>query len=217
MASIETLEALIKASSDKGWSVGETASDPRYRFAQEAKRLGLRAVANRTSESHVSILKPKSVEDAKPASLSARVGMGEQPLHTDGAHLFQVPDFVVLWAREPNHTATRIWDPRSSIRAEGMNGIFVISSGTRTWLAPAIAAGQLRFDPLCMIPADLAARDLSESLQNPDKQAVQEVDWNKPGQILLLRNRAVLHGRAKVAPGDENRELVRLAYVRETK
>jgi len=44
----------------------------------------------------VSVLRPQEQGQAHPYSISAVHGLGEQPLHVDGSHMFRPPDVVVL-------------------------------------------------------------------------------------------------------------------------
>lgn len=215
------LGQLLEESRTSGWAVGQLPARAPTRLlsasllSREAEALGLVVAPNRVGDDPLSTLVPVDVDDAKPSSISAVVGMGEQPLHTDGAHLERVPDYVLLWCLEPNVTATRVWWPWDSISQEDDHGIFVVKSGPTTWLAPAVDSYRsLRFDPICMTPGDRAARQLATSLQSPPEDAVQSVVWDSAGKILLLCNRRVLHGRAAVADGDSSRRLERLAYYR---
>lgn len=209
------IQQLLEDSAESGWAVGRSPVHPASLavcVAGEAAALGLTAVENRSGESPLDTLRPTTLAEARPASLSAVVGLGEQPFHTDGAHLRRVPDFVLLWCLQPNATPTQVWKPRP-IGSENRVGIFIVKNGKKTWLAPAIEAnGALRFDPVCMTPGDASARWLSEELQSPPPEEVQSVSWDFPGRVLALRNRKVLHRRAALADGDGSRVLVRAAY-----
>lgn len=182
-----------------------------YTVRNEAEKLGYEAVANRDGDPIETELKPTTAEDARPASLSAMVGLAAQPLHTDGAHLKEPPDLVVLWTEEPNRTSTRVWVPWEAIPRAAIHGMFVVSTGRENWFAPAIRAhSSLRYDPGCMEPADAAARELSTLFQNPPESEVSEVSWDSPGKIAVINNRRALHGRASVEDDDTARVLHRL-------
>lgn len=216
------LETLVDASQKTGWAIGELP--PPYALGQQwpidamltaqAGALGLTAVPNRRGEPAVRELRPTTRDAANPASLSAQVGLGEQLLHTDGAHLRRPPDYVILWCTETSATPTRVWNPWTKVlTSPDRKGVFIVRSGGDTWLTTALKAGQLRFDPGCMTPADAAARRLAAALQAPPAGEVQQVVWDTPGTVLLIRNRRVLHGRAAVADGDLGRRVSRVAYV----
>src|SRR3546814_20667711 len=61
-----------------------------------ARRLGWEAVSMRDGDPPVSELRPVPADRARPNSLSSRTGLGDQPLHTDGAHLDRPPDVIAL-------------------------------------------------------------------------------------------------------------------------
>lgn len=166
---------------------------------------------NRRGSGYLSTLTPMTEEQAHRSSISAMVGLGQQPLHTDGAHQRTVPDFVLLWSETVSATPTRVWEPKNIPRGS-KNGIFVITSGQERWLASGWDDQGIRFDLGCMAPGDAFARQLSTALQDPPEEEVEWISWDKPGKVLLLRNRKVLHGRAAVAEGDTDRCLQRIAF-----
>jgi alpha-ketoglutarate-dependent taurine dioxygenase len=222
---VTLLESLIQTAKKSGWAVGaaprisETSFLPIAAMLEaQARALGLTAVPNRRGDAPVQELRPTTADTAHPASLSAQVGLGEQPLHTDGAHLRRPPDYVILWCTEVSATPTRLWRPPISrlLTSPDQNGVFLVRSGSDTWLATALSHGDLRFDPGCMTPADTLARRLSSALQAPPEGEVQEVAWDTPGKVLVIRNRRVLHGRGAVVEGDLDRRLSRVAYLEST-
>ncbi|GED11304.1 hypothetical protein [Cellulosimicrobium cellulans] len=186
--------------------------DLESRLQFQAEQLGLVPVENRRGQSHVSRLRPTTPQEAHPASLSAQVGLGQQPLHTDGAHLRTVPDYVVMWSETTNSTPTRVWHPRRALSSSDQSGVFIVRSGRETWLSPAHDGGGLRFDPGCMSPCDAFARRTARILQDPPPDEVHEIRWDTPWKVLVLANRQVLHGRAAVIDGDQERTLGRVAY-----
>lgn len=217
---VATLENLIEESRQSGWAVGNfrvgsgTWPDTlESRLTQEALRSGLSLMENRRGAGPLSVLEPTTKEQAHPASISARVGLNEQPLHTDGAHQIVVPDFVLLWSEQINTTPTLVWKPRR-ISESIKSGIFIIFSGSERSLVPSHDHKGLRFDPGCMAPGDAFARQLCTYLQNPPPEEVKMISWDKPGKVLLLRNREVLHGRAALSEGDDDRRIQRLTFRR---
>lgn len=221
MSDDSLLADLISASRETGWAAGQVQRhmNPGVLWlvgsliGAQARALGLAPAPNRLGEPAVSELRPTTEQDARPASLSAQVGLGEQPLHTDGAHQRRPPDYVILWCMETSPTPTRLWNPRASIARLDGRGVFVVRSGGETWLAPAWDGMELRFDPGCMTAADASARRLAATLQAPLPAEVKTVVWDSPGKVLLIRNRRMLHGRASVADGDLERKVSRVAYL----
>jgi hypothetical protein len=209
------LAELLVAAKPVGWA---TASGSIAAVRSEAHRLGWREVSSRTGDPPVDVLRPTTQADANPHSLSAIYGLGQQPLHTDGAHVEdEPPDVVVLAATEPNRTPTRLWCGRTgwfyanSLPEFANHGVFLVSSGTETFFATARANGRIRYDPGCMTPCDLRARQVVEFVHAANAQAVEH-HWTEPGQLLLIDNRQTLHARAAVAEGDAERTIARVAF-----
>lgn len=210
------LATLITQSRGDGWATATDVS--RFHFTSmqwDARQLALEPVPNRQGEAERSLLTPVTQAAAHRSSMSAEVGLGQQPLHTDGAHHKRVPDIVLLWSEDVNSTGTRVWSPWTSINDCDGSGMFLMRSGPDTWLAPAIEDGwRLRYDPVCMTPADGMAIELAQRLQSPSESEVETIYWDAPGKLLVLHNRCVLHGRDAVADGDDGRILRRLALRR---
>lgn len=213
------LAKLAKTAHSSGWAVG-TMSRTEARWG--ARSLGWEEVATRQGDSPVAVLRPTASEDAHPNSLSAQHGLGEQPLHTDGAHLLQRPHYVVLHAAEANGTPTLIWSyvskvtnansPRQQMPTAVFGGIFVVRSGSTRFLAHAFDHRTgYRYDPGCMTPADQRAHEAARYFTDLQGQADRH-EWTEPNQVLVINNRRALHARAAVAEDDTHRELTRIAY-----
>lgn len=179
-----------------------------------ARELGWTAVPTRPGDADRTTLRPTSSGMAHPRSLSAVYGLGEQPLHTDGAHHLQPPDIVVLQSPAGSLTGTALWAPLEVTEAISVdawtNGLFIVSSGGRTCLAPALCAGQLRFDPGCMTPADNLARQVVTEAKAA-RATCHSFAWDAPGTTLFINNRHTLHARNAVT-AREDRRIVRIAY-----
>jgi alpha-ketoglutarate-dependent taurine dioxygenase len=138
-------------------------------------------------------------------------------LHTDGAHLADPPDFVVLFAEEPNETPTRLFRPTMMSRQhmppseELRHGMFVVRNGRDSFFASAYDLRRYRFDRGCMTPCDARAHVVDEFFATAEERALAH-DWTAPHQILIIDNRRTLHAREAVAAGDDDRTLVRVAY-----
>lgn len=178
--------------------------------------------AARTQRGHSrQVLRPVSATDAPPSTMSAVFGNGKQPLHTDGAHLQQPPDVILLASAEPNLTPTRVWSGAQPVPGTSAvitashpefarHGLFVVRNGRESFLAPAFDWVRLRVDPACMSPADGYARQAAEYFQ--DLPAF-EFHWDGPRKVLLIDNRYALHGRSAVATQDADRALERRSYM----
>ncbi|GGL98396.1 hypothetical protein GCM10010129_47630 [Streptomyces fumigatiscleroticus] len=212
MVMVKVLEPLISEAKKTGWAAGLGSLDA---IRLEAAGLGLIEVANRRGESPVTTLRPRSRDEARKNSLSAQFGKGEQPLHTDGAHLDDPPDFVVLACENTSETPTRIW-----IRKYGnafsyppeylSHGIFLVQNGRDSFYSPAFSDGRYRYDPGCMIPCDARARDVVQFFDEAAAAAV-EFMWDAPGKLLVIDNRRALHARGS-AVDDPERVIERVSF-----
>jgi hypothetical protein len=108
------------------------------------------------------VLVPYEATKAPRHSLSAVYGLGEQPLHSDGAHHRLPPDVVVLHSAAPTPTSTVIWTPSYSdvvLYRVAREGIFTVRGNEESFLAVAHDTKGLRFDPVVMSPGDAFARE----------------------------------------------------------
>lgn len=211
------LETMLSSAVVSGWSAGVGTLGG---VTAQARRLKLEPVANRRGAPPISRLRPTTEEEAKPQSLSSQVGLGAQPLHTDGAHQESPPDFLVFVSERPSSTPTWLrhvhghnvpWD-------DLRGGMFLVGIGPSALFAPALERSgttcRLRFDPGCMTPCDARARAAAKFLS--DTTSATRFDWRSPGQVLVVDNGRALHGRGEVDSGDLDRELVRIALRRVT-
>lgn len=211
---------LLKESESRGWSAvtlnGEQIKKMHYHLRTQSELAGYELIPNRRGQGVIDTLRPSPQAEAHPNSLSSRYGLGQQPLHTDGAHLEEPPDVVLLWSEQSSDVPTRIWRPRSVPLIE-KRGIFSVTDGKDIRLAPACDSdGVYRFDPVCMRPLDHFSKLLCERFSNPPEEEVSAFQWNAPNTVLLIRNGVVLHGRSRVENHDSERVLFRAA-MRKTK
>lgn len=208
------LEDAQMAARQGGWSQLEGNLDL-LRFA--AARVGWEEVAMRSTESALSQLVPVTRARAHRYSISAVCGMSEQPLHTDGAHMPNPPDLVVLTSVGTSTTPTLLManaavgdgvdEAHDSLRA----GVFMVTNGGRSFLATAFSPNGLRYDPLCMTPCDARARRAAAFLADRRGLAIRFL-WDRPSRMLIIDNTVTMHARAAVDVGDEGRMLERVAF-----
>jgi hypothetical protein len=201
-----------------GWASGSGNVDS---IRRGAKSLGWVEVANRRGDSPLTVLRPVEGSAAHPRSLSAVYGLGQQPLHTDGAHQPDPPDFIVLVSSRPSATATRLWTAK---RGRGGNrqsasppfaafdhGMFLVNNGSDSFYAPARSSARYRFDPGCMTACDARAREVGDFFMSQLEHAAT-YEWTASDQVLVIDNQQALHARSAVIEGDTDRELVRVAF-----
>lgn len=165
------------------------------------------------SGSKVSRLRPMDQTQAPSRTISAIHGMGPQPLHTDGAHLRQMPDVIVLYASIPSQTATIVWKFGSPFPSSLGSGVFTVHGNNGGFLAHAFADQRLRFDPVCMSPADHLAKEAMQYFDDVRGDAHTH-RWAQGGTLLFIDNKKALHARETVVDPDDatSRVLERAAF-----
>lgn len=169
--------------------------------------------APQKSGATVSTLRPMDQGQAPARTLSAVHGLDAQPLHTDGAHLRKMPDVIVLYAANPSSTGTTIWKPGREYPSVIGSGVFTVRGNEGSFLAHAYANQRLRFDPVCMSPADQLAKEAKAFLEDTREGAHTHI-WSAGKTLLFIDNRNALHGREAVMDDAdaETRVVERAAY-----
>lgn len=166
-------------------------------------------------------LVPYSRDEAPAGSMSSFIGTGEQPMHTDRAHLPTPPRYIALQCIDEGEIPcpTYVWGlncvgllrDRPGIL---MESVWVFRDCVRApFYSPIIEFGdrrvRVRFDPFCMRPASFSRvvidRAYVELRQYTDRSTVA---W-KNGAVLIIDNWACLHSRAAGADQAPSRRLRR--------
>jgi len=184
------------------------------RLASQARIAGWNAIASRPGGKPIEALEPTKDEEAHRRSISAQYGTGRQPLHTDCAHHQAPPDLLLLSVDEPSQVPTLLWGFDSAQFTHQQltdlrEGLFTVRTGSTAFLAPAMEHGRLRYDPVCMTPADprsMRTAALIESLA----ETATPFHWNEPGRVLVINNRRFLHARHD-ASDEPQRSIKRMA------
>jgi len=218
MADLKALAATARA---KGWATepGDVKS-----IRKQAASLGWTEVAPRRGDPTVSVLRPADADAAHPNSLSAVYGLGQQPLHTDGAHMQDPPDLLVFISEHPSATPTQLWRPVIFVRRRSStptvarvspaaldHGMFLVRNGRDSFYAPARSRSGYRYDPGCMTPCDTRAREVQGYFDQQLSRATVH-EWAAGGQVLVVDNHRAMHARPAVAEDDLDRELTRIAF-----
>jgi alpha-ketoglutarate-dependent taurine dioxygenase len=204
----EALQAALESAARQGWAElkgnldAAVASLESLGAESEPGRAGLRA----------STLVPLAARDARPRSLSARYGLAELPLHSDGAHLADPHDYLILDCLTSTEVPTLIWPCQTEdLPAAAATGIFLVGRGRSAFYAQAITAGgALRYDPGCMWPRDDRAREAAAFFAERQSDAERYV-WRRTDRCLVIDNRRCLHGRGE-AIGAGARRLRRVTF-----
>lgn len=193
----KNLRTALDEAAKTGWAVGAASLDElKY---EGTWWLNWITYATRNHPSEADELRPTAQADAHPSSLSATYGTGEQPLHTDGAHLLKPGRWLLLTSAEASSVPTLLWLPNwrevsTEIREAMHEGLFTVVNGPKSFLAPARRAATLRFDLGCMRPSDGRAMRAAEFLSTRRSDAIEHV-WDRPGTFLLLDNHRAMHAR----------------------
>lgn len=177
--------------------------------------LGWREVVLRRGDPPLSNIRSVPSSLARPRSMSAQIGLGAQPLHTDGAHLAQPPHVVALSLNGGHPVATRLLDLRGSEPPwdDLRHGVFAVRDGHQHVHCVALADdGSLRFDPCCMRPCDARARRVVAFFAEALPPSAR-YEWSgESPTVLLIDNRRVLHARDLVRPEDPPRVVQRVTF-----
>lgn len=205
---------------ERGWSRHRSeAADTDTMFRELAKLgdcLGMR-VAGRAS-SLQEVVQPQAEDNAHPRSLSARFGLGALPFHTELSHRTRPCRYILLGCIDPGSTAaaTMLLDWRtlrfSREELDLLEGTPVlVRTGRRSFYSTILSPGRafLRYDPGCLEALDERSREALSLVGNRIAGAPSEMHHWRQGDILIIDNWRVLHGRS---PSDRSssRRLARI-------
>lgn len=180
-------------------------------------------VRDRNRVPRIDRLVPHEAVDARPHSLSGQYGLQAFPLHSDLAQWPVPPRYLILAAAKaaPNCASTTfaaVPSLKDDAFAAIAAGIFTVPNGRRSFLASICQRDRpfIRFDSACMRPIDEISCSASATFrQEMEVAGITAVEW-APGDIVIVDNWHVLHGRASVPSAAELRVLLRL-YVMENR
>ncbi len=163
-------------------------------------------------------LVPRDKDEAPPHSLSGMFGKDAFPLHTDLANSLRPPRFVILGAANASDFSARTTFaaiPRLSADdfSRVAEGIFEVRDGRRSFLGSICERNRpfFRFDTGCMYPVDERSR-LAQTLFGElvsAEPSLAYLAWAR-GDVAIIDNWNVLHGRSAVLHAFDNRVLLRL-------
>jgi L-asparagine oxygenase len=169
---------------------------------------------------------PKKQEESTDSLYSGNFGLKEFPFHTDLAHWYIPPRYLMLRCVTPSACAfTAIEEiatvlagvPRSIIyRALFLPRKKLGGKKHLLRLAQDVGDNQLfRWDSIFIVPANCEAQEISGHLMSLDvKAARRKVALTYPGDTLVIDNWRMLHGRSAIYSSDMTRTLERV-YLKE--
>jgi hypothetical protein len=214
------LEQLADPISERGWSLRESEGshpdDIVQALVELGERLGTRVAAR--AGSLYEVIQPLSANDAHPRSLSARYGLSTLPFHTELSHRPKPCRYLLLGCVDPGSpaAATLLLDWRTLGFSQDELAFLeetpvLVRTGRRSFYSTILARGGafLRYDPGCLEAVDDRGRRAMQLIHDRAAAAPFDAHHWREGDILIIDNWRVLHGRS---PSDQwsGRRLARI-------
>ena len=154
-------------------------------------------------------LRPRDTGGARPGSMSSKIGLSEQPFHTDGAFRITPPRHLIFECLDPGEVlcSTEIWalnwvrlihdrptilrEPPWLVRQSRSAAFY-----TQVLACTGTTGGLIRFDPCCMVPVQEAVEVGRETMAAIECYSrLVQIDW-AIGDVLVIDNWRCLHRRA---------------------
>jgi hypothetical protein len=200
----------------RGWATLRVEAHSEDDMVAALKSFGsmLGAPARGRAKSVEEILRPLTRSDAHPRSLSAIYGTERLPFHTELGHRRQPCRYLLLGCIDPGEPASATllvdWtgiglDERDFALLE--SAPILVRTGRRSFYSTILPRGRefLRFDPGCMEAVDRRGADAMRLVEERLAEAlVHSQDW-RTGDMLLVDNWRILHGREPSSAGNGRR------------
>lgn len=166
----------------------------------------------------VQTLTPSRVEVKEASSYSGNYGMGEFPLHTDMAHWYVPPPYLLLRCIQPaEQVYTTFSSLKNIIEAEEVNTFKRALFRPRRRLGGRLSVlrlydkGIFRWDKLFIQPINTCATELqARVMARIAQEEVDKVCYESATDCILVHNWKVLHGRSSVPELASHRTLERV-------
>lgn len=201
---------------ERGWSRHSSEdADPGAivrALGQLGDRLGTRVPGRAGSLEEV--IEPRAADDAHPRSLSARYGLGALPFHTELSHRTRPCRYILLGCIDPGSpaAATMLLDWRAlGFSREELDLLedapILVRTGRRSFYSTILSPGRafLRYDPGCLEALDERGRTALALIEDRIAGAQSEAHHWRRGDILIIDNWRVLHGRSPSDRGSGRR------------
>lgn len=211
-----TTSRLLGALDESGYALfGAVCADNVQRLGE---LLGEIRVDPRSPQS-VRDIRPQTLYEAKPNTLSSRYGAGGFPFHTDVAHWEEPARYVLLYCEQPGSGArpthlqnTWVWTLSPDDKSAALTEVWK-TGHLRPQLCTVGRLGSrglaLRFDEACMQPMTAGARKLRRTLVDQIRKChVIDVNWTAR-MLLIIDNHRMLHARGRARQLDRDRVLKR--------
>lgn len=192
---------------ERGWSISRSEDLSADAFVRELVELGERLgtrVAGRAG-SLEEIVQPLAADDAHPRSLSARYGLDALPFHSELSHRPRPCRYLLLGCVDPGSPAasTMLLDWRTLGFSRNELALLeespvLVRAGRRSFYSTILAPGGafLRYDPGCLEALDERGRRAMRLIEEKTTSAPSHAHHWRQGDILVIDNWRVLHGRS---------------------
>lgn len=215
MAENETLvvdrQSILSLLAERGWFQRRGDGVDRDSIARELRYLGDR-LGNRVPGRHgllEEVVEPLAASQAHPRSLSARYGLDALPFHTELSHRTKPCRYILLGCIDPGSpaAATMLLDWRDLRFSQQEVDLLeatpiLVRTGRRSFYSTILAPGGafLRYDPGCLEPLDDRGRGAMRLVEERIANARSVAHQWRQGDILIIDNWRVLHGRSPSDP-----------------
>jgi Taurine catabolism dioxygenase TauD, TfdA family len=212
--------AALAPLTERGWVCHATAHLGTEALLEETRALGdlLGTRAAGRARALEEIVRPRRPLEACPRSLSAHYGLDTLPFHVELSHRPRPCRYLLLGCIEPGSPSatTRLLDWRTlAFSPEDFQLLesapVLVRSGRRSFYSTILSSDRrfLRYDPACLEAVDERGRSALKLLKHQLALGSSEThEWHR-GDILIVDNWRVLHGRGPSAP-DSGRSLARI-------
>lgn len=211
---------LLAALSRDGWLRHTAACVSTRAVFDEMSRLGdlLGTPAAGRARALEEVIQPRTSNEAHPRSLSAQHGLNTFPFHVELSHRTRPCRYLLLGCLEPGspNVATMLLDWRTlSFSPDELQLLesapVLVRSGRRSFYSTLLGCDRafLRYDPGCLEAVDQRGRAALTLVEHRLALGSPYIHEWRRGEILIIDNWRVLHGRGPTEHGS-GRRLARL-------
>jgi hypothetical protein len=205
----------------RGWATLALGRQDQSSLSRELVRIasGVGKFITRRDGGFIEHLSPQAATAARPSSLSMKFGTGALPLHCDTAHWIVPCRYVALACAVPGSidAPTVLLDTHDIEFSNeqytlARSACFIVRNGRRSFYASLIDCNRsfVRVDPGCMEPVtEESAKAIELYGYERNRSKTVAFHWH-PGDLLIIDNWRVLHGRGNEVTADLSRRLLRV-------
>jgi hypothetical protein len=207
---------LMNSLAARGWAHYVAQGDDTNGVVREIDRIGgfLGTRLPGRTGAFEEVIQPQTLDEAHPRSLSARYGLTPLPFHVELSHRPRPCRYLLLGCIDPGtpSAVTMLLDWRtldfSSDELHLLEGApILVRSGRRSFYSTLLSPFRsfLRYDPGCLEAIDKRGRAALELIESRLATSRPEIHEWRRGDILIIDNWRVLHGRGRSTHGSGRR------------